>query len=176
MDTTVNSVAINADGFGRKTANQLYKESGSKKHFKEWLAEMTEGGFLNLTGDEIKAAALGGASGAVSGGGNTDKPKSKIDSEEIRKDVGLGLGILTDLLGNLPKKGQKDSIDTQLTNIKQQDLMPLQYKDASAGFGGIPMGVWYGIMGVTVLIGGYYVYKNYIAADGAVPAVPPATK
>ena len=44
------SASINADGFTGKSANRLYKESGSKLPFKTWLQDMQSHGHLNAAG------------------------------------------------------------------------------------------------------------------------------
>ena len=165
MDAKANSVTINADGFAtaeKKSANQLYKESGSKLPFKEWLIEMQGKGYLNDTAEEIAA-------------------KKKAKKEETMAMVGAGvsqgIGLISDIVGII--KNNKDAkkqaaLDAQLNNISANDLRTTP-PDASAGIGGVPMGVWYGVGGITVLLVGYFVYKNFIATpDGAVaaPAAP----
>lgn len=150
----INADGFAAEGFAGKSANQLYKESGSTVPFKDWLTDMQKQGYLNETGG---------------GGTGKEKEKKKVDADKIVGAVGQGIGLVSEIVGLV--KGGKDkkkqaAIDAQLSNIRDADLSPAPAQ-ASAGLGGVPMGVWYGVSGVVILVAGYFIYQNFIASTGS---------
>jgi hypothetical protein len=176
---------IGADGFEqKKSANQLYRESGSSLPFKVWLqTQQSEGLLLNAEG---AGGGGGAATSSATASDNTpaNAPKKKASLDEIfgyigkaaegaEKIVGLGTGI-----ADTVKKAKADKAaaaqDANLNNIpsniggggndKKQPL-------------GIPPVIQYSVVGIGVVLVGYFIYKNFIASgDGVATPVLAATK
>jgi hypothetical protein len=180
-DMKENSSTINADGFEPKSANQLYKESNSKKPFKEWLVEQQEKGMLNDVAQPQYtpySPLTGGAGAGATAGAGAGKTKEKkpVNAEAITSGIGAGINLVSDIVKMVKdNKDQKrqDKLDQQMAGIRDADI---RTPTPTASAVGVPVAVWYGVGAVTVLIVGYFVYKNFIATDSAAPVAAPVAK
>lgn len=167
------STEINADGFGsdnKKSANQLYKESGSKLPFKVWLTQMQSEGYLNAdAGDTPEQIAYDAAHYGTQA--TTSAPaaeKKKFDIGELTGLLGSGIGLATNIVSSV--KANKEAKRQQAPDTYHPPY-PVKPIIPPSGVGGVPTMVWVGIGGIVVVIGGYYAYKTFFAAgDGAAPA------
>ena len=186
---------INADGFEqKKSANQLYKESGSTMSFKSWLQDQQDKGYLkadgtNANGDTPDQVAYDlktyGYTGAAPAANTTTAPpaKKKANVDDVLGFIGKAaesgekiFGLGTSIAGAVKQaKADKNAskLDGDLSRIGKGGHKPPSESDNNNKALGVPSVVWYGVATIGVVLVGYYVYKNFVATGDGTSA--PAT-
>ncbi len=175
------STNFNADGFSgdqpKKSANQLYKESGTKKPFKDWLKDMQSDGYLNAdaitpsTGVKQNYDVEGDPNASSAAPAATKKP---FDLNGLLGTLGQVAQVGAEIGMNIKNRKDQQKLeniaahDTTFTGNKGGGSEDKKPDPKTLGVSSI---VWWGIGGTVVLIGGFLVYKNFFATgDGAAPA------
>lgn len=147
-----------------KTLNQLYKESGSKNSFKDWLQK---GQFLfNQKKEEGRISpdmtfeTWANAINQFEMSADAKKTKKKIDFKKIgnvAKEAGkAGIKIAAGVMA--AKEAAKASTETQTAPAESQTVVKSEPKPKKTILGLKPP-VFYAVAGVTVLAVGYGVYR-----------------